>query len=89
MDEMHQAVNQHNLPCRAPSHPYPTPAGLLQHPAGEGRKAWHCPVRDRLATSCVTGLVGALTETQALELRQGGRGTELVEDVVVPLCFCL
>lgn len=27
-----------------------------------------------------------LTETQALQLGQGGRGTELVEDVVVPLC---
>lgn len=29
---------------------------------------------------------GVLTETQALQLRQGSRGAELVEDVVVPLC---
>lgn len=50
---------------------------LLQHPAGEGRRAWHCPAWDGLAESCAMGLMaggdaGALTETQALELRQGG-----------------
>lgn len=31
----------------------------------------------------------ALTEAQALELRQRGRRTQLIEDVVVPLGFCL
>ena len=34
--------------------------------AGQGGKGWRCPA------SCAAGLVGALTETQALELRQGG-----------------
>lgn len=79
--------------------PYPNQSVILQLSSAElppapsqqlGRqKGLALPSMGQTGRDEVMGTCGTLMETQALELGQCGRGTELVEDLVVHLLFCL